>query len=236
MNEELAKSIYDSNGGNAMFGDYQAYLTALNSNPKYVNHIYNKYGSKQFGSQSEFESNLKKKEPTQPSSGNGSNQTQPSSGSQPSQGKSVLEQAAEIVSGPKMSGTPQTPEQVAQSVAYAKSQEKKEPVKPKPAGPLNAPKASEPGEKVFSSERQLLDYMEELKANPSTESQNELLKIANDYDGIVSDINTNGSWSYESKAAKPGVTPAGKVAQPIKPTFQTAKYQLDQINAGKLDP
>jgi predicted SprT family Zn-dependent metalloprotease len=236
MNEELAKSIYDSNGGNAMFGDYQAYLTALNSNPKYVNHIYNKYGSKQFGSQSEFESNLKKKEPTQPSSGNGSNQTQPSSGSQPSQGKSVLEQAAEIVSGPKMSGTPQTPEQVAQSVAYAKSQEKKEPVKLKPAGPLNAPKASEPGEKVFSSERQLLDYMEELKANPSTESQNELLKIANDYDGIVSDINTNGSWSYESKAAKPGVTPAGKVAQPIKPTFQTAKYQLDQINAGKLDP
>lgn len=101
MNEELAKSIYDSNGGNAMFGDYQAYLTALNSNPKYVAHIYNKYGSQKFGSQSEFEGSLKKKEPTQPESGSGSDQTQPSSGSQPSQGKSVLEQAAEIVSGPK---------------------------------------------------------------------------------------------------------------------------------------
>lgn len=236
MNEELAKSIYDSNGGASMFGDYQAYLTALNSNPKYVSHIYNKYGSKQFGSQSEFEGNLKKKEPTQPESGSGSNQTQQSSGSQPSQGKSVMEQAAEIISGPKMSGTPQTPEQVAKSVEYAKSQEKKEPVKPKPAGPLNAPKASEPGEKVFSSEKQLLDYMEELKANPSTSAQAELKKIADDYTGIVSDINTNGSWSYESTAAESGVTPAGKVAQPIKPTFQTAKYQLDQINAGKLDP
>ena len=236
MNEELAKSIYDSNGGSTMFGDYQAFLTALNSNPKYVAHIYNKYGSQKFGSQSEFEGNLKKKEPTQPESGNGSNQTQQSSGSQPSQGKSVMEQAAEIVSGPKMSGTPQTKEQVAESVAFAESQKVKEPVKPKPTGPLNAPKASEPGQKVFSSETQLLDYMEELKANPSTKSQEELKKIADDYTGIVSDINTNGSWSYESTAAESGVTPAGKVAQPIKPTFQTAKYQLDQINAGKLDP
>jgi len=101
MNEELAKSIYDSNGGNAMFGDYQAYLTALNSNPKYVAHIYNKYGSQKFGSQSEFEGSLKKKEPTQPESGIGSNQTQPSSGSQPSQDRSVMEQVTEIVSGPK---------------------------------------------------------------------------------------------------------------------------------------
>jgi predicted SprT family Zn-dependent metalloprotease len=238
MNEELAKSIYDSNGGNAIFGDYQAYLTALNSNPKYVAHIYNKYGSQKFGSQSEFEGGLKKKEPTQPKSGDGSSQTQPSSGSQPSQGKSYLEQASEFLSGPKMSGTPQTPEQVAQSVAYAKSQQEKEKPKekPKPTGPLNAPKASEPGQKVFSSETQLLDYMEELKANPSTASQAELKKIADDYTGIVSDINTNGTWSYESKAAESGVTLTGKVAQPAKPTFQTAQYQLDQINSGKVDP
>lgn len=236
MNEELAKSIYDSNGGATMFGDYKAFLDALNSNPKYVAHIYNKYGSQKFGSQSEFEGSLKKKEPTQPQSGSGSNQTQQSSGSQPSQGKSVMEQAAEIISGPKMSGTPQTPEQVAKSVEFAKSQQQKEPAKPKPTGPLNAPKASEPGQKVFSSETQLLDYMEELKANTSAESQAELKKIADDYAGIVSDINTNGSWSYESKAGEPGITLSGKVAQPTKPTFQTAKYQLDQINAGKLDP
>ena len=119
MNEELAKSIYDSNGGNAMFGDYQAYLTALNSNPKYVAHIYNKYGSKNFGSQSEFEGSLKKKEPTQPESGSGSNQTQPSSGSQPSQGKSVMEQAAEIVSGPKKTTLSQVEEVEAGTAAPA---------------------------------------------------------------------------------------------------------------------
>ena len=119
MNEELAKSIYDSNGGNAMFGDYQAYLTALNSNPKYVAHIYNKYGSKNFGSQSEFEGSLKKKEPTQASSGSGSNQTQQSSGSQPSQGKSVMEQAAEIVSGPKKTTLSQVEEVEAGTAAPA---------------------------------------------------------------------------------------------------------------------
>lgn len=237
MNEEYLKSIYAQNGGTATFGDYDKFLNLMENNENYRKDVYNHLGGAQkLGDYDVYSSSLKKKEPTQPESGSGSNQTQPSSGSQPSQGKSVMEQAAEIVSGPKMSGTPQTPEQVAKSVEFAKSQQKKEPVKPKPAGPLNAPKASEPGEKVFSSERQLLDYMEELKANSSTESQAELKRIADDYTGIVSDINTNGSWSYESKVGEPGITPAGKVAQPIKPTFQTAKYKLDQINAGKLDP
>ena len=224
MNEEYLKGLYAANGGTATFGDYDKFLNLMENNENYRKDVYNHLGgSQKLGDYDVYSSSLKKKEPTQASSGSGSNQTQPSSGSQPSQGKSVMEQAAEIISGPKMSGTPQTPEQVAQSVAYAKSQQKKEPVKPKPSGPLNAPKASEPGEKVFSSERQLLDYMEELKANPSTKSQEELKKIADDYTGIVSDINTNGSWSYESTAAETGVTPAGKVAQPIKPTFQTAK-------------
>lgn len=237
MNEEYLKGLYAANGGTATFGDYDKFLNLMENNENYRKDVYNHLGGAQkLGDYDAYSSSLKKKEPTQASSGNGSNQTQQSSGSQPSQGKSVMEQAAEIVSGPKMSGTPQTPEQVAKSVEFAKSQQKKEPVKPKPAGPLNAPKASEPGEKVFSSERQLLDYMEELKANSSTESQAELKRIADDYTGIVSDINTNGSWSYESKVGEPGITPAGKVAQPIKPTFQTAKYKLDQINAGKLDP
>jgi predicted SprT family Zn-dependent metalloprotease len=238
MNEEYLRKIYDSKGGQSVFGSFEKYSELMVNDDTYRSKVYNSLGGEgTFGNYDQFQTVLKKKkEPTQPESGSGSNQTQPSSGSQPSQGKSVLEQASEFLSGPKMSGTPQTQEQIAQSVEYAKSQEKKEPVKPKPTGPLNAPKASEPGQKVFSSETQLLDYMEELKANPSTESQAELKRIADDYTGIVSDINTNGSWSYESKAAEPGVTPAGKVAQPIKPTFQTAKYQLDQINAGKLDP
>ena len=237
MNEEYLHNIYAQNGGSATFGDYSKFTQLMLNNENYRKDVFNQLGgSQKFGEYDEYSSSLKKKEPTQAKSGDGSSQTQPSSGSQPSQDKSVMEQAAEIISGPKMSGTPQTPEQVAQSVAYAKSQEKKEPAKPKPTGPLNAPKASEPGQKVFSSETQLLDYMEELKANPSTTSQAELKKIADDYTGIVSDINTNGSWSYESKAAESGITASGKVAQPAKPTFQTAKYQLDQINAGKIDP
>jgi hypothetical protein len=240
MNEEYLRKIYDSKGGQSVFGSFEKYSELMVNDDTYRSKVYNSLGGEgTFGNYDQFQTVLKKKkEPTQPESGNGSNQTQPSSGSQPSQGKSYLEQASEIISGPKMSGTPQTPEQVAQSVAYAKSQQEKEKPKekPKPAGPLNAPKASEPGQKVFSSERQLLDYMEELKANTSAESQAELKRIADDYTGIVSDINTNGSWSYESKAAEPGVTLTGKVAQQAKPTFQTAKYQLDQINAGKLDP
>lgn len=239
MNEEYLHNIYAQNGGSATFGSYSKFVQLMLNNENYRKDVFNQLGgSQKFGDYDEYSSSLKKKEPTQPKSGDGSSQTQPSSGSQPSQGKSYLDQASEFISGPKMSGTPQTPEQVAQSVAYAKSQQEKEKPKekPKPAGPLNAPKASEPGLKVFSSERQLLDYMEELKANASAESQAELKRIADDYTGIVSDINTNGSWSYESKAAEPGVTLTGKVAQQAKPTFQTAKYQLDQINEGKLDP
>lgn len=237
MNEEYLHNIYAQNGGSATFGSYSKFVELMLNNENYRKDVFNQLGgSQKFGDYDEYSSSLKKKEPTQASSGSGSSQTQPSSGSQPSQDKDIFEQVIERFSGPKMSGTPQTPEQVAKSVEFAKSQQKKEPVKPKPAGPLNAPKASEPGEKVFSSERQLLDYMEELKANTSTESQAELKRIADDYVGIVSDINTNGSWSYESKVGEPGITPAGKVAQPIKPTFQTAKYKLDQINAGKLDP
>lgn len=237
MNEEYLHNIYAQNGGSATFGTYSKFVELMLNNENYRKDVFNQLGgSQKFGDYDEYSSSLKKKEPTQASSGSGSSQTQPSSGSQPSQDKDIFEQVIERFSGPKMSGIPQTPEQIAKSVEFAKSQEKKEPAKPKPAGPLNAPKASEPGEKVFSSERQLLDYMEELKANTSTESQAELKRIADDYIGIVSDINTNGSWSYESKVGEPGITPAGKVAQPIKPTFQTAKYKLDQINAGKLDP
>lgn len=248
MNEEYIKSIYASNGGTATFGDYDKFFELMKNNYNYKRDVYKHLGgSKTLGDYDHYlwkiegttfsetsDSDVKKKDSSQ--SGSGSNQTQQSDGSQSSQGKSALQQAVGMFSEPKMSGTPQTPEQVAQSVAYAKSQQEKEPAKPKPAGPLKAPEASKPGSKTFSSETQLLDYMEELKADTSAESQAELKKISNDYAGIVSDINTNGSWSYESKTEDLGITAAGKVAQPAKPTFQTAKYQLDQINAGKLDP
>ena len=266
MNEEYLNSIYAQNGGSATFGSYSKFTQLMLNNENYRKDVFNQLGgSQKFGDYDEYSSSLKKKEPTQAKSGDGSNQTQPSSGSQPSQGKDFFEQVNEIVSKPKTSlsqveeeqapapevklnkafdfltestirSTPQTKEQVEQSVAYAKAQKEKEGAKPKQTGPLNAPEASKPGSKTFTSETQLTDYMAQLSKDPSTKAQEELKMITDDYMGIVSDIKSNGAWSYESKTGETGITASGKVAQPVKPTFQTAKYQLDQINAGKLDP
>ena len=251
MNEEYLNSIYAQNGGSATFGSYSKFTQLMLNNENYRKDVFNQLGGVQkFGEYDEYSSSLKKKEPTQAKSGDGSNQTQQSSGSQPSQAKDFFEQVNEIVSGPKKTtspqveedqssiirSTPQTKEQIAESVAYAKSQQAKEPAKPKPSGPLNAPNASKPGSKTFTSETQLTDYMAQLSKDPSTKAQEELKMITDDYMGIVSDIKSNGAWSYESKTAEPGVTLTGKVAQPAKPTFQTAQYKLDQINSGKLDP
>lgn len=71
----------------------------------------------EFGFQGSGE--VKKKEPTQASSGNGSNQTQQSSGSQPSQSKDFWEQANELVVGPKKTTLSQVEEVEAGTAAPA---------------------------------------------------------------------------------------------------------------------
>jgi hypothetical protein len=174
MNEEYIKSIYATNGGTATFGDYDKFYELMKNNYNYKRDVYAHLGgSKTLGDYDQYlwkiegvtfsgesDNDVKKKDSSQ--SGDGSNQTQQSSGSQPSQGKSVMENASEIISGAKFSGTSKTQEQEAQSTEVEQPQGQKEPVKPKPIGPLNPPKASEPGEKIFTSETQLLDYMEQL--------------------------------------------------------------------------
>lgn len=221
MDEKYLIDLYNSYGGQKTFGSFQAFSNKIQNDDNYRSLVYKSIGGEgSLGKNySDFESSVKKKEGTGPSLPYGSSQTQPSSGSEPSQedsGFSFYKWAKEMdeksKSQPsKPSFSPPKQEEV-KSIMF---QDKKVDV-------------SKFGQQSFNTESELNNYIEELKKYESNpEAQKQLLNLLNNYNSIVSDIKSKGDYSFESL----GVSTKKPVA-----AVTTATYTLDQINKGNYDP
>jgi antitoxin component YwqK of YwqJK toxin-antitoxin module len=211
MDEKYLMEIYHNNGGQQRFGSYQAFYNKVQNDPEYRAKIHYLLidTKKTDKSYSDWESSVKKKEPTGQNYGYGSNQTQQSSGSKPSQESDGFDKFKWIKDVAKQV---EPPKKEVKSIMF-KDQK---------------PDVSKFGTQTFKSENELNSYIEELKKNQSDpEAQKQLINLLNNYESISSDIKSKGTYSFESL----GVNTEKPVAK-----VTTATYTLEQINKGNYDP
>ena len=220
MDEKYLIDLYNSYGGQKTFGSFQAFSNKIQNDGNYRSLVYKSVGGEgSLGKNySDFESSVKKKEGTGPSLPYGSSQTQPSSGSEPSQedsGFDGFKWAKEKAEKGRASLQPQAEPSKEEEVKSIMFQDKKV-------------DTSKFGEQSFKTESELNSYIDELKKSESDpEAQKQLLNLLNNYNSIVSDIKSKGGYSFESL----GVETKKPVA-----AVNTATYTLDQINKGNYDP
>lgn len=87
MDEKYLMEIYNTHGGQQRFGAYQNFYNKVQNDPEYRAKLHDFLSGRNSTekSYSDWESSIKKKEPTGQNYGSGSNQTQQSNGSKPSQ-------------------------------------------------------------------------------------------------------------------------------------------------------